>query len=80
MKKAKQNRPSKLDELTTATFQDHTHLSTYEIAQRRAALEAQACAHEMEIVRLTANVAEVRAALKRTNAMILGLGLAVERR
>lgn len=80
MKKKQQNRPSKPDELTAATFQDHRHQSTYEVTQRRRALEEQMQAAEMELVRLTAAAADVRTAIKRLNAQILGLGLVMERR
>lgn len=78
MKKAK--RPSKLDELAIATKQDWSHQNSVVISSKRALLEFEVAQIDAKLIALSGAITAARARRAKLNAMILGLGLVLDKR
>ena len=69
-----------MDELTLATRQDHSHLHSAAIRSKRALYQFESQQVNARIVALMAAVCDSKQRRNELNAMILGLGLVLERR
>lgn len=68
------------ERLTQSTMQDHSHLSTSDIARRRNIMVAQLIQLESEQAELMARMLELKNHRAQIDAQILGLNQVVEKR
>lgn len=73
-------KPSKLDALAEATRQDYSHASSAVVGSRRTVLTCEAEEIDKAIIGLQAALARARERRARVQAIIVGLGIVLERR
>lgn len=79
-KKKASRRVTKMDRLTAAVIQTHTHASTEEILRKRDILTFESVVLDQEIVGLRARLADATSRRVRVEATLLGLGLTIGKR
>lgn len=79
-KKVRIKKPTKLEELTIATKQDHSHLHSESIRAKRDLLQFEADQVAERIVSFQSALAKARERGRTLQAQIVGLGLVLERR
>lgn len=79
-KKVRIKKPTKLEELTIATRQDYSHLHSASIRAKRELYQFEEEQVENRITALKASLQDANQRKKQLNAMIIGLGLILERR
>jgi len=80
MKRNRAKRPSRLDELTIAARQDHSHLHSESIRSKRELIQFEISQLQQRLVALNAAVKNATTRMAELNAVVVGLDLTLENR